>query len=74
MTNPAGELEVTTATVRLSRDLAGASTTLGIGEARILADMFETTQQQRIRRGNQVKALEKSEEPHSVLRRQPPAA
>ncbi len=66
--NPAGEIEVTTASVRLSRDLAKASTTLGIGEARILADMFETTQQQRIRRGNQVKALEKSEEPNSVLR------
>jgi hypothetical protein len=59
--------ELTTASVRLTRDLREAAELLEAEEARFLVDMFETKQRDRIRNGNRLKALEKSGEPHRLL-------
>lgn len=53
---------------RLTRDLAQASATLSAGEARFLVDAYYSMQEDRIRSGNQIRALSESEEPHDVLR------
>ena len=52
---------------RLTRDLAKAATTLSADEARFLVDAYYAMQRDRIRSNNQVRALDESEEPHSVL-------
>jgi hypothetical protein len=52
---------------RLSRDLAKASSTLSRDEARFLVDYYYISQRDRIRAGNQVRALSESSEPHDVL-------
>lgn len=58
------ELESVT---RLSRDMAKAATTLGIDEIRYLVDAYYQMQANRIVASNQLRALTKSEEPHSIL-------
>lgn len=52
---------------RLTRDLASASHTLTRDEARFLVDSYYAMQEDRIRSSNQVSALSKSGEPHSIL-------
>lgn len=52
---------------RLSRDMAMTSTTLSLDEARYLVDAYYTIQGNRISSNNQVRALEETEEPHSVI-------
>jgi len=52
---------------RLTRDLSSASSTLSPGEARFLVDSYYSMQEDRIRSGERVRALNASEEPHSVL-------
>jgi hypothetical protein len=52
---------------RLSRDLAVAAKTMHPDEARFLVDAYYIIQEDRKRSGNQVKAMEKSHEPHDVL-------
>ncbi len=52
---------------RLTRDLKDASKTLSADEARYLVDAYYIMQRDRIRSGNQVRALTESEEPHQVL-------
>lgn len=52
---------------RLSRDLANAASTLSRDEARFLVDYYYISQRDRIRAGNQVRALNESGEPHSVI-------
>jgi hypothetical protein len=53
---------------RLTRDLASASTTLTDDEARFLVDAYYQMQENRIRSGNQVRALGDNAEPNSVIR------
>ena len=60
-------VDLTTAHVRLTRDLRDAASVLGEEEARFLADIFETKQRERIINGNRVIALEKDGEPNSLL-------
>jgi hypothetical protein len=52
---------------RLTRDLTKASATLSPDEARFLVDYYYISQRDRIRAGNQVRALNESGEPHSVI-------
>lgn len=52
---------------RLTRDLATASATLGVSEARYLVDAYYTVQEYRMAAGNQRRALLESGEPHAVL-------
>lgn len=52
---------------RLTRDLAASAKTLGRAEARFLVDAYYSMQEDRIRAGNQVRALGESKEPHAVL-------
>lgn len=52
---------------RLSRDLAQAAISLSILEVRYLVDAYYLVQGNRIAAGNQVHALDKSEEPHEVI-------
>jgi hypothetical protein len=52
---------------RLTKDLKEAAITLSSAEARFLVDSYYLMQDQRIRAGNQLSALTKSEEPHAVL-------
>lgn len=52
---------------RMSKDLANASKTLSTREARFLTDMYYMIQDNRISAGNQVRTLQKNEEPHEVL-------
>jgi hypothetical protein len=52
---------------RLRRDLKLAAITLTDAEARFLVDSYYQMQGSRIRAGNQVNALTKSDEPHTVL-------
>lgn len=62
---------MTTATLdpieRLTRDLKVAAITLSPNEARYLVDAYYQIQEYRKAAGNQRLALEKSEEPHSVI-------
>lgn len=53
---------------RLSRDLKEASVTLSSDEARFLVDAYYMMQDDRKRAHNQVRALEESAEPHTVIR------
>lgn len=59
--------DLTTATVRLTRDMREAAKTMGAEEARFMVDMFETKQRDRIRNGNRLIALRKGDEPSSLL-------
>ena len=52
---------------RLTRDLRQAAKTLTGREARYMVDAYYQIQNYRIASGNQIKALSKSGEPHSVL-------
>jgi hypothetical protein len=52
---------------RLSRDLRDAAIELSDDEARFLVDSYYNMQEQRIRGDAQVRALEKTKEPHRVL-------
>lgn len=52
---------------RLARDVKSAAVTLSHQEARFLVDTYYGMQDERIRADGQVRAMEKSEEPHSVL-------
>ena len=52
---------------RLTRDLSLASVTLTADEARFLVDAYYQMQENRIRADGQVRALNKSAEPHAVL-------
>jgi hypothetical protein len=51
----------------MSKDLLKAATILSDDEARFLVDYYYITQEDRKRAGNQVRALDKAEEPHLVL-------
>lgn len=53
--------------VRLDRDLAASATLLSDDEARFLVDAYYSMQGNRLRSENQVRALEKSGEPHAIL-------
>jgi hypothetical protein len=53
--------------VRLSKDLANAAKSMSKDEARFLVDAYYIIQEDRKRSGNQVRALEKSQEPHALL-------
>ena len=53
--------------IRLSKDLAQAGKTLSVLEARYLIDAYYSLQDYRIAAANQVRALSKSGEPHSVV-------
>jgi len=55
------------AITKLTRDLSTAAATLTDDEARFLVDSYYITQKDRIRAGNQVRALSGSSEPHEVL-------
>lgn len=52
---------------RLTRDIRNAAMTLSDREARFLVDTYYAMQRNRVRDGNQLAALDKSEEPHAVL-------
>ena len=52
---------------RLTRDISKAAVSLSRGEARFLVDAYYMMQKDRIRSDNQVRALDTSREPHSVL-------
>ncbi len=52
---------------KLTKDLKEASITLSRDEARFLVDAYYSMQHDRIRAGNQVRALTESGEPHEVL-------
>lgn len=52
---------------RLSRDIKSALVSLSEQEARYLVDAYYTIQSYRIQAANQVRALNKSDEPHEVL-------
>jgi hypothetical protein len=52
---------------RLTRDLKKAAETLTHAEARYLVDAYYMVQHDRIRGGNQVRALNESEEPHQLV-------
>lgn len=52
---------------RMSRDIAKAAQTMTEDEARFLVDAYYQMQKDRIRAGNQMKALERSGEPNAVL-------
>lgn len=53
--------------IKLTRDIALAARTLSDKEARFLVDAYYMMQDNRIRSGNQLYALSKTEEPHAVL-------
>lgn len=53
--------------VAMSRDLAKASTTMHVSEARFLVDSYYQAQEKRKRSYNQVRALGESLEPNSVI-------
>jgi hypothetical protein len=52
---------------RLAKDVKAAAVTLTQDEARYLVDAYYMMQRDRIRSGNQVRALDESKEPHLVL-------
>lgn len=52
---------------KLTRDLRKASTTMTASQARYLVDSYYMMQDQRIRAGNQTRALNESGEPHEVV-------
>lgn len=52
---------------RLRKDLLNATITLSATEARFLVDNYYTMQDNRIRAGGQIRALNESEEPHAVI-------
>lgn len=52
---------------RLSRDLAKASITLSVDEARFLVDAYYQMQKDRIRSDHQQRTLAKNNEPHTLL-------
>lgn len=52
---------------RLSRDLRNAARTMSPHEARFLVDAYYAMQKDRIRTGNRVAAMNKTEEPHDVM-------
>src|SRR5713226_1917918 len=52
---------------RLTRDLRDASITLSTDEARFLVDAYYQMQENRKRSYNQERALDESEEPHTVI-------
>lgn len=56
-----------TALPALTRDLRKATTTLTVPEARYLVDTYYGIQDFRIQTGNQIFALNKSEEPHATV-------
>jgi hypothetical protein len=58
------DLEVVT---RLSKDLAKAAASLSVDEARYLVDAYYNMQANRIVADNQIRAMDKSKEPHAVL-------
>lgn len=64
----ATETEFANPVARLSRDLANAAKTLTADEARFLVDAYYVMQANRIRSGNQIRALGESGEPHDVLK------
>lgn len=53
--------------LKLSRDLASASTSLSRDEARFLVDAYYIIQNDRMRSANQIRAFETSGEPHALL-------
>lgn len=53
---------------RLNRDLANAAKTLSKAEARFLVDYYYIKQEDRKRSDNQVRALNSSNEPHTVVK------
>lgn len=64
---PEGSQEFNDAVVRLNKDLKAAVKTLTPHEARFLVDAYYAIQEYRKSSGNQVLALDKSEEPHEIL-------
>lgn len=52
---------------RLKRDVAAAAKNMTPDEARFLVDQYYTMQEQRIRLGNQTRALGETGEPHTVI-------
>ena len=52
---------------RLTKDLRDAAATLSDREARFLVDAYYIMQEDRKRSGNQIKAMDKSGEPHALL-------
>lgn len=52
---------------RMSRDIANAAKLISDDEARFLVDAYYTAQDNRIRSNNQVRALDKTQEPNEVL-------
>lgn len=53
--------------IRLTKDLRLASETMTPDEARFLVDSYYNTQKNRLRTASQIRTMEKSGEPHSVL-------
>ena len=53
--------------IRLRKDLLSATITLSADEARFLVDSYYTMQDNRIRTAGQIRALDASEEPHSII-------
>lgn len=53
---------------RLTRDIKQSAKVLGDAEARFLVDAYYSMQENRIRSGNQVRALTESNEPNDVIR------
>jgi len=52
---------------RMSRDIRAAAATLSATEARYLVDTYYQMQRDRIRAGNQVRALAEQQEPHATV-------
>jgi hypothetical protein len=65
--NDRTEPEALVSVERLTRDLAASSTSLSADEARFLVDAYYMMQRDRIRAGNQARALSESGEPHTVI-------
>jgi len=53
---------------RLTKDLRRAAGTLTLDEARYLVDAYYAMQRQRVRAGNQIRALSSADEPHETIR------
>lgn len=64
---PDEELDRLEAVQRLSKDMIKAGATLGPREARFLVDSYYAIQHYRVQSGNQIKAMDKSAEPHDLL-------
>lgn len=62
-----GEIEHEKSVKRLTKDIADAAMTLTDREARYLVDAYYAIQKDRIRAGNQTKALSKNNEPNLVI-------